>query len=243
MKIFFEKKRIMYILFFILFSIQSLSYSDEINYVQLGKYQSETLKIGYNYFYLDLSEFQNEDYLYFKFSLEYGYFRREYMMFGIFSEIPNSPSVSQKVYFCSEEKGDLYDEDHYIFYKYNFRIPKPKDNYIIVSSPGTMSLTNLGGSVTIQSSELECAGIISENYYLDGDTGMYYECYNTCKKCSSPGNEANHNCDECKTGYIFLNEPLINEKNCLINLIIIIILMKMVNIIVLQLIHALLIIN
>jgi hypothetical protein len=80
-----------------------------------------------------------------------------------------------------------------------------------------MSLTNLGGSVTIQSSELECAGIISENYYLDGDTGMYYECYNTCKKCSSPGNETNHNCDECKTGYIFLNEPLINEKNCLIN--------------------------
>ena len=46
---------------------------------------------------------------------------------------------------------------------------------------------------------------------------MYYECYNTCKKCSSPGTETNHNCDECKTGYIFLNEPLINEKNCLIN--------------------------
>ena len=82
MKIFFEKKRIMYILFFILFSIQSLAYSDEVNlnYVQLGKYQSETLKIGYNYFYLDLSEFKNEDYLYFKVSLEYGYFRGNYMI-------------------------------------------------------------------------------------------------------------------------------------------------------------------
>ena len=218
MKIFFEKKRIMYILFFILFSIQSLSYSDEVNlnYVQLGKYQSETLKIGYNYFYLDLSEFKNEDYLYFKVSLEYGYFRGNYMWFEIFSEIPNSPSVSQIVYFCSEEKGDLYDEDHYIFYKYNFRIPKPKDNYIIVTPPGTMFLSYLG-SVTIQSSELECSGIIPENYYLDGETGRYYECYNTCKKCSIPGTEENHNCDECKTGYIFLNEPLINEKNCLIN--------------------------
>jgi len=218
MKIFFEKKRIMDILFFILFSIQSLAYSDEVNvnYVQLGKYQSETLKIGYNYFYLDLSEFKNEDYLYFKVSVEYGYFTGNYLWLGIFSEIPNSPSVSQKVYFCSEEKGDLYNEDYYIFYKYNFRIPKPKDNYIIVSPPGSRFLFNLG-NIIIQSSELECSGIIPENYYLDGETGRYYECYNTCKKCSIPGTEENHNCDECKTGYIFLNEPLINEKNCLIN--------------------------
>ena len=104
MKIIFEKKRIMYILFFILFSIQSLACSDEVNYVQLGKYQSETLKIGYNYFYLDLSEFKNEDYLYFKVSLEYGYFRGNYRSLGFFLKYQILHLYLRKFIFVQKKK-------------------------------------------------------------------------------------------------------------------------------------------
>ena len=50
-----------------------------------------------------------------------------------------------------------------------------------------------------------------ENYYLKN--GYFHPCYSTCKKCSGEGNANNHNCDECKNGYVFINE-LNKEKNC-----------------------------
>jgi hypothetical protein len=136
------------------------------------------------------------------------------MTFGIFSKIPSSPSVSKRVEFCSENKGKIYIGNYYYSYSYSYKIPKPKDNYIIVSIPTITTKTNLG-SALIKNSELECEGIIPENYYLDGNIGEYNKCYDTCKKCSEPGNSENNNCDECKTNYIFLDEPLINKKNCL----------------------------
>ena len=61
-----------------------------------------------------------------------------------------------------------------------------------------------------------CVDTLPENYFLDSNN-IYKECYNTCKKCSQPGNEANHNCDICINNYKFINDPLVPQKNCYIN--------------------------
>ena len=49
------------------------------------------------------------------------------------------------------------------------------------------------------------------NYYLKDN--YFYQCYSTCKKCSGEGDYANHNCDECKETYKFIDE-LNKPKNC-----------------------------
>ena len=189
-----------------------------MNYAELSKYGSSTIQFGYNFYYLDLKDFQNEDYLYFKVTLEFGFFTTNYLIFNQFSELPSSPEtyVYQIAKFCSEEIGNNFNENFYYQYNYNFKIPKPKDNYIIISPPGAFVDTSLGGKMTIKNSEFECSGIIQENYYLDGSTGEYKKCYDTCKKCSGPGDETNHNCDQCIDNYIFLKDPLVKENNCLI---------------------------
>ena len=51
---------------------------------------------------------------------------------------------------------------------------------------------------------------ISDGYYLNKTFFSYEPCYNTCEKCSGFGDENNNNCDECKSGYSFMN----NDKNC-----------------------------
>ena len=220
MKLFFEKKKLIYSLYLLIFfSFHSFSYSDgDVHYAELSKYGSSTLELGYNYYYLDLKDFQNEDYLYFKVTLEIGYFTTSYLLFKQYSTLPSSSEMNgyQKAIFCSEEIGDTFSGNYYDQYTYNFKIPKPKDNYIIVSPPGTKIDTSLGGKVIIKNSEFECSGIIRENYYLDGSTGEYKKCYDTCKKCSGPGNETNHNCDQCIDNYIFLKDPLVKQNNCLI---------------------------
>ena len=48
---------------------------------------------------------------------------------------------------------------------------------------------------------IECHTGDIEGYYLDNNNNYYKPCYNTCSKCSSNGNEDNHNCIECKEGY------------------------------------------
>ena len=40
---------------------------------------------------------------------------------------------------------------------------------------------------------------------------IYNDCYFSCKKCSKGGDENNHNCDECKEGYAYIDD---NENNC-----------------------------
>ena len=48
---------------------------------------------------------------------------------------------------------------------------------------------------------IECYTGDITGYYLDNNDNYYKPCYNTCSKCSSNGNENNHNCNECKEGY------------------------------------------
>ena len=50
-----------------------------------------------------------------------------------------------------------------------------------------------------------CTESIPENYYLDNNDNIYKECYNKCKKCNQKGYETNHNCNECKNNYTFIN--------------------------------------
>ena len=59
-----------------------------------------------------------------------------------------------------------------------------------------------------------CTDIISENYYLDDNDGIYKEWYKTCKKCRRQGNETINNCDECQNDSIFINESFIPPQNC-----------------------------
>ena len=52
-------------------------------------------------------------------------------------------------------------------------------------------------------------------YYLDIGANMYKSCYQSCKYCYGPGDNANHNCKKCKDGLINLvNDNTINENNC-----------------------------
>ena len=48
---------------------------------------------------------------------------------------------------------------------------------------------------------IECYTGNITGYYLDNNDNYYKPCYNTCSKCSSNGDENNHNCNECKEGY------------------------------------------
>ena len=53
-------------------------------------------------------------------------------------------------------------------------------------------------------------------YYIDNDITtnikIYGDCYQTCKKCSKEGSKEEHNCDECKDGYIMVGNNCINTN-------------------------------
>ena len=51
--------------------------------------------------------------------------------------------------------------------------------------------------------EYTCVSSIPENYYFDNDDDAYKECYYTCKTCSLPGTDENHNCNSCKDEFIY----------------------------------------
>ena len=60
---------------------------------------------------------------------------------------------------------------------------------------------------------IDCGKDIEEDYYFDLEDNTYNPCYSTCKKCSTYGNESQHNCDECKINYASLNDSNYNN-NC-----------------------------
>ena len=39
-------------------------------------------------------------------------------------------------------------------------------------------------------------------------------CYSTCKTCNQGGNNDNHNCQECKDNYKFINDDYSTPNNC-----------------------------
>ena len=50
-----------------------------------------------------------------------------------------------------------------------------------------------------------------KGYYLKSE--FFFPCYETCDKCSNGGNENKHMCNECKSGYKFINETN-SDGNC-----------------------------
>ena len=58
--------------------------------------------------------------------------------------------------------------------------------------------------------------------YLSCPEGTYHSdcdftcnlCYSLCKKCSKAGDNSNHNCDECKEGYTFINDIYSIKNYC-----------------------------
>ena len=218
MKLLFIKKGFIYFYFFILISLHSFIYSDatiNYNYAKLDKYKSYQLySSSYNYFFLDIASFEGEDYLYFKLEINYGTFSYDYMNYEIYSSIPPNPSTPKKVQYCSRDYNyDSYYE-RYIYYYYYYKIPKPKNGYIIILPPTFSTTSGNAFIINLKNNNFECKGITISNYYLDGETGLYKNCYTKCKKCYEGGTINNNNCDECKEGNILLNEPLGYEKNC-----------------------------
>jgi len=71
-------------------------------------------------------------------------------------------------------------------------------------------------SYSSSDNEYLCFDKSPENgYYFDSVKLLYKECYNICKKCNTGGTETNHNCIECKSNLLFLNDPLSNfPYNC-----------------------------
>ena len=51
-----------------------------------------------------------------------------------------------------------------------------------------------------------------EGYFLDED-GFFRECYKSCKLCYGPGEKKAHNCIECKSNFLFINDST-NNTNC-----------------------------
>ena len=58
-----------------------------------------------------------------------------------------------------------------------------------------------------------CSEIIPINYYYNETENIYMPCYENCLKCITGGNDDHNNCIECKSNYILLNEPHL-ENNC-----------------------------
>ena len=58
-----------------------------------------------------------------------------------------------------------------------------------------------------------CYNKTPEHYYLDLGNKIFKKCYNICNTCDKGGNERNHNCVKCKSGYDKYENPM-NISNC-----------------------------
>ena len=54
-----------------------------------------------------------------------------------------------------------------------------------------------------------------EGLYLNLENNDFEQCFNLCKYCSESGNQNNHNCEECISGYNF-NSFFSDKNNCFI---------------------------
>ena len=60
----------------------------------------------------------------------------------------------------------------------------------------------------------KCKNNLPENYYFDNNDNAYKECIYYCKKCSKGGDSYNHNCDECRDEYTFLDDVFAINNSC-----------------------------
>ena len=146
-----------YLLLLLFFSLHSLTFS--IRYLARG--DSKKIEIGTNQFYLNLGEFEKDDYIYFKVKIEYGYFRTSTMYYGGFYDIPTSDqSLTQYKSYYSYSSGSYYSSTYYYSYAYYFQIPKPSTKYLVVAAPGMMLDSYYGYGYVYNEIGLSTAAII-----------------------------------------------------------------------------------
>ena len=146
-----------YLLLLLFFSLHSLTFS--IRYMARG--DSKKIEIGTNQFYLNLGEFEKDDYIYFKVKIEYGYFRTSTMYYGGFYDIPTSDqSLTQYKSYYSYSSGSYYSGSYYYSYAYYFQIPKPSTKYLVVAAPGMMLDSYYGYGYVYNEDGLSTAAII-----------------------------------------------------------------------------------
>jgi len=141
-----------YLLLLLFFSLYSLSYS--ISY--LNRHGSYTYYTHTSQFYLDLGEFEKDDYIYFKVKVEYGYFSNYYMRYGGFYTYPSSDqALTKSEYYYSYSSGSYYSGSYYYSYALYYSIPKPSAKYLVVETPyinlysyGFAYISNEGGLST-----------------------------------------------------------------------------------------------
>ena len=146
-----------YLLLLLFFSLHSLTFS--IRYMARG--DSKKIEIGTNQFYLNLGEFEKDDYIYFKVKIEYGYFRTSTMYYGGFYDTPTSDqSLTQYKSYYSYSSGSYYSGLYYYSYAYYFQIPKPSTKYLVVASPGMTLDSYYGYGYVYNEDGLSTAAII-----------------------------------------------------------------------------------
>ena len=146
-----------YLLLLLFFSLHSLTFS--IRYMARG--DSKKIEIGTNQFYLNLGEFEKDDYIYFKVKIEYGYFRTSTMYYGRFYDTPTSDqSLTQYKSYYTYSSGSYYSGSYYYSYAYYFQIPKPSTKYLVVAAPGMMLDSYYGYGYVYNEDGLSTAAII-----------------------------------------------------------------------------------
>ena len=146
-----------YLLLLLFFSLHSLTFS--IRYMARG--DSKKIEIGTNQFYLNLGEFEKDDYIYFKVKIEYGYFKTSTMYYGGFYDTPTSDqSLTQYKSYYSYSSGSYYSGSYYYSYAYYFQIPKPSTKYLVVAAPGMMLDSYYGYGYVYNEDGLSTAAII-----------------------------------------------------------------------------------
>jgi hypothetical protein len=141
-----------YLLLLLFFSLYSLSFS--ISY--LGRHGTYTYYTPTSQFYLDLGEFEKDDYIYFKVKVEYGYFSDYYMSYDGFYTYPSSgQTLKKKEYYYSYSSGSSYYDSYYYSYALYYSILKPSGKYLVIETPyahlyssGFAYISNEGGLST-----------------------------------------------------------------------------------------------
>ena len=152
-----------YLLFLLFFSLHSLTFSYSYTISNFYKGDSKKLEIGTNYyFYLDLGEFEKDDYIYFKVKLEYGYFRSSSMPYEGFDEKSwtNEPVLYHSQSYYSSSIGSYYKNSLYYSYAYYYEIKKPSTKYLFVSPPSITLDVYYGKAYIINEGGLSTGAII-----------------------------------------------------------------------------------
>ena len=101
------------------------------------------------YFILDLNDFKDEKYLYFKFTINNGYFLQSSMSYDYSDYLYTSDgeSLGKTKIYDSYSYGTSYKSSYYDYYTYKFVIDKPSSyRYLYIANPSVYYDSSYGGS-------------------------------------------------------------------------------------------------